>query len=138
MVLALQASDWRNSSEIRARATAALERMPEYALPTGLAATCSAETLEFIRKFDLADHDPAATWREYQVFRDRMVKLFLGAHVFADPGAGMGMTPLHIILQQAREAPPPSSMAAGCCTCTANRRVPSGMLWFRACRLWSA
>lgn len=104
MLLALQAADWRNDNEVRGRAQRALQRLPRYALPTGLAATYSAEALDFIRHFDVSDHDPADTWREYRVWRRRIVSLFLEANLFA--GEGVRESPLHIVLEQAKTAPP--------------------------------
>lgn len=106
MLLALQAADWRNDNDVRGRAKRALERLPRYALPTGLAATYSAEALDFIRHFDVSDHDPAGTWREYRVWRRRLVSLFLEANIFALQGAGEMQTPLHIVMKQAKTAPP--------------------------------
>ena len=83
-----------------------MERLPRYALPTGLAATYSAEALEFIRHFDVSDHDPAGTWREYRVWRRRQVSLFLEANIFGCQGVGEPQTPLHMVMQQAKTAPP--------------------------------
>ena len=62
MVLAFQASDPRLDPETRKRAALRVEEMPGYLLPQGLSATYSEEVLEFVRLFDVADHDPALTW----------------------------------------------------------------------------
>lgn len=106
LMLAVQAADIRNDSDTRQRARAALQRMPGQVLTTGLAATYSAEALDFVRVFDVRDHDPAATWRQYQRWRAGMHNLFLEGHVFALPREGEGETPLQIILSQVRAAPP--------------------------------
>ena len=66
MVLAYVASDLRIEAPIRNRAAARLEQMPGYMLPQGIAASFSAESLEFVRLFDVADHDPALTWTQCQ------------------------------------------------------------------------
>ena len=82
--------------------------MPRHVYTAGLAATYSEEAIDFIRKFDVCDHDPAATWREYQQWRARMTALFVDGHVFAPVGelGCSSMTPLQIIVQQAKQAPP--------------------------------
>jgi hypothetical protein len=75
-------------------------------IPTGLAATYSAEALDFVRQFDSATHDPAATYREYQAWRARATALFLEANVLAAAPPGHGRTMLQIIMEQAQNAPP--------------------------------
>lgn len=107
LLLAFQAGDWRTAVDVRGRAQHALERLPRYALPTGLASTSSAEALEFIRHFDVSDHDPASTLREYRVLRRRLVSLFLEASLFSLPGDdGVALTLMHIVMDQAKTAPP--------------------------------
>ena len=84
MLLAYQASDPRVKSEVRARASRRLEQMPHYVLPAGLPATYSAEALEFVRIFDVTDHDPALSWSQVRAWRRRMGVLFVDGHVWAE------------------------------------------------------
>ena len=81
LVLAFVASDPRSESSTRRRAEQRLRQMPGFMMPQGVAASWSAEALEFIRLFDVADHDPALTWRQWHTFQDRMTKLFLNGQI---------------------------------------------------------
>ena len=107
LVLAFVASEPRSDSSIRKRAEQRLRQMPSFMLPQGLAASWSAEALEFVRLFDVADHDPALTWGQWQSFQGRMTKLFFDGHIFmgkdANPG---GMTAPQIIWEAAKAARP--------------------------------
>ena len=62
--------------------------------------------MEFIRLFDVADHDPALTWRQWHTFQDRMTKLFLNGQLFMGPNTNPGMTPLQIIWEAAKATKP--------------------------------
>ena len=105
MLLAYQASDPRVKSEVRARASRRLEQMPHYVLPAGLSATYSAEALEFVRIFDVSDHDPALSWSQAREWRRRIHALFVEGHVWVE-GDGAEKTPMNIIWQQAQSAKP--------------------------------
>ena len=63
MVLATKAGDARQGSDVQRRAEAALAAMAksEDCFVAGLAADYGEVCLEFLRKFDVTDHDPART-----------------------------------------------------------------------------
>ena len=105
MLLAYQATDPRAKTEVRDRAGRRLEKMPHYVLPAGLAATYSAEALEFVRIFDVTDHDPALSWSQARDWRKRIEALFLEGHVWAESDDAE-KTPMNIIWGQARAAKP--------------------------------
>ena len=104
MLLAYVASDSRKKAEVRARARKRLLQMPRQILTAGLSATYSDETIRFIRLFDVGDHDPAVTWRQWRDFEARCSTLFLEGHVFCQPEEGQ--TCLQIALDQAKSAEP--------------------------------
>ena len=104
MLLAYVASDSRKKAEVRARARRRLLQMPRQILTAGLSATYSEETIRFIRLFDVGDHDPAVTWRQWHEFEVRCRTLFLKGHVFCQPEEGR--TCLDIALDQAENAEP--------------------------------
>ena len=104
MLLAYVASDSRKKAEVRARARRRLLQMPRQILTAGLSATYSDETIKFIRLFDVGDHDPAVTWRQWREFEVRCRTLFLEGHVFCQPEEGQ--TCLQIALDQAESAEP--------------------------------
>ena len=106
MVLAFVACDPRADAETRARAARRLEEMPAYVLPQGLAASYSAEMLEFVRLFDRQDHDPALTWEQVRTWKQRVQALFVDGQIFMAPRPGQGMTCLQIILDSAKTAQP--------------------------------
>ena len=104
ILLAYVASDSRKKAEVRARARRRLLQMPRQILTAGLSATYSDETIRFIRLFDVGDHDPAVTWRQWREFEVRCRTLFLEGHVFCQPEEGR--TCLQIALDQAESAEP--------------------------------
>jgi len=106
MLLAYQASDTRVKTDARSRAQRRLEQMPHFVLPAGLSATFSAEALEFVRIFDVADHDPALSWSQARTWRARIQSLFVDGHLWADVGSDEEKTPLHIVWGQAKSAKP--------------------------------
>ena len=59
--------------------------------------------MRFVRTFDVADHDPALTYRESRSFVDRAKRLFIGGHIW---DADAENTPLGIAMKAAREAEP--------------------------------
>ena len=88
MLLAYVASDSRKKKEVRDRARRRLLQMPGQILTAGLSATYADETIRFIRLFDVGDHDPAVTWRQWREFEVRSRLLFLEGHVFCEPEEG--------------------------------------------------
>ena len=104
MLLAYVASDSRKKKEVRDRARRRLLQMPGQILTAGLSATYSDETIRFIRLFDVGDHDPAVTWRQWREFEVRSRLLFLEGHVFTEPEEGK--TCLQIAMEQAESADP--------------------------------
>ena len=103
MLLAFQASDHRVSAEVRKRARRRLEQMPGQVPIVGAAASFSGEAMRFVRRFDVADHDPALTYRESRSFVERARRLFMEGHIF---DADEENTPLGIVMKAAREADP--------------------------------
>ena len=59
--------------------------------------------MRFVRTFDVADHDPASTYRESRSFVDRAKRLFIGGRIW---DADAENTPLGIAMRAAREAEP--------------------------------
>ena len=106
MLLAYQASDTRVNAEVRSRAQRRLEQMPHFVLPAGLSSTFSAEALEFVRIFDVADHDPALSWSQDRTWRARIQSLFVDGHLWADMGSDEEKAPMHIVWGQAKSAKP--------------------------------
>ena len=104
ILLAYAASDTRVKNTVRARAERRLRELPGHILTAGLSASYSEEALRFLRLFDVADHDPALTWREKRDFDTRMRSLFVQGFIFCDPGEGA--TCLQIVTEQAHSAPP--------------------------------
>ena len=99
MLLAYVASDSRKKKEVRDRARRRLLQMPGQILTAGLSATYADETIRFIRLFDVGDHDPAVTHRQWREFEMRSRLLFLEGHVFTEPEEGK--TCLQIAMEQA-------------------------------------
>ena len=59
LLLAYAASDERATSEVRKRARRRLEQMPGQVIIAGLSASYADEALRFVRRFDVAEHDPS-------------------------------------------------------------------------------
>jgi len=82
MLLAQVAADPRNDFGMRQRADNILQSMtPSELFTAGITADYAAETLDFVRRFDVDDHDPAVTPREVRHFIRRMRLLFSEAHI---------------------------------------------------------
>ena len=103
MLLAYAASDRRAPKSARDRARRRLLQMPDQVPVVGTAASFAGEAMRFVRTFDVADHDPALTYRESRSFVDRAKRLFIGGHIW---DADAENTPLGIVMKAAREAEP--------------------------------
>ena len=103
MLLAYAASDCRADKSTRDRARRRLLQMPDQVPVVGTAASFAGEAMRFVRTFDVADHDPALTYRESRSFVDRAKCLFIGGHIW---DADAENTPLGIAMKAAREAEP--------------------------------
>ncbi|MCP4241520.1 MAG: hypothetical protein GY772_13245, partial [bacterium] len=85
MLLAHQADDDRLDASLRGRAAAALEAMNGADIVrAGLVADYSAECVDFLRQFDVPDHDPATSVRQKNAFAKRMKLLFCEGRVLAE------------------------------------------------------
>jgi hypothetical protein len=86
-VLALKAGDDRVESKVRKRAEAALEAMQGGdCFTAGLAGDYGEVCLEFLRAFDVTDHDPSRTLPEIQDFLRVLRALFVQGYVLCDAG----------------------------------------------------
>ena len=103
MLLAHAASDRRADKSVRDRARHRLLQMPDQVPVVGTAASFAGEAMRFVRLFDVADHDPALTYRESRSFVDRAKRLFIGGRIW---DADAENTPLGIAMKAAREAQP--------------------------------
>ena len=83
MVLATKAGDERLESAVQRRAEAALSAMEksEDCFVAGLAGDFGEVCLEFLRKYDVTDHDPARTAREVREFNFALKTLFVQGYV---------------------------------------------------------
>ena len=88
MVLAIKAGDDRLDSAVRRRAEAALKAMDksEDCFVAGLAGDYGEVCLEFLRYFDVRDHDPARTAREVEEFKLSLQHLFVEGYVLCSDG----------------------------------------------------
>ena len=96
LVLAVKAGDARLDASIRRRAEHALASMSEAkdVFAAGLAGDYGEVCLEFLRGFDVHDHDPATTGREVEDFTRGLRRLFVDGHVVRVPaGADSVSTP---------------------------------------------
>eukprot|EP00972_Heterocapsa_arctica_P004278 636161-Heterocapsa_arctica.AAC.1 len=64
--------------------------------------------LRFLRRFDVADHDPVVASRDYKEFKDTMRTLFIDGYVLCNaqeevPGLGAAKTITHIVMDQCKE-----------------------------------
>ena len=91
MLLAHVAGDSRNTKVQRERAEAALQAMtPKELITAGITADYTAETLDFLRLFDVDDHDPAETPLQLRAFCSRMDILFNQGYVLVPPERSSG------------------------------------------------
>ena len=93
--------DHRQTLQARQRARTRLEEMPGQMLTAGLSATFADEALRFVREFDVAEHDPALTYRSKNTFLHR-------ARVWEPRNTDISeadAAPLDIVWHQARTAP---------------------------------
>lgn len=103
LLLALIASDVRKDKPTRDRAAAFLEAMtPESIVVAGLTADYTAECLDFVRRFDRSNVDPATMARARDDFNERMTALFLNGYAALQPPEGetQDRTMLQIAMQQ--------------------------------------
>ena len=103
MLLAFVSSDTRTSAEVKKRARRRLREMPGWVPVSGVSASYSDEAIRFIRLFDVADHDPALTYRQTLRFEARMRVLFIDGRIWDEDERD---TPLALALRHARESPP--------------------------------
>ena len=83
-VLATRASDMRLKKDLRERAVRALQLLkPKFCMALGLTADFGLLVHAFVRLWDQASHDIAASLREYREFRDRMRSVFQDGLVFS-------------------------------------------------------
>ena len=96
LVLAVKAGDTRLDKSIRQRAEHALTSMSDAkdVFAAGLAGDYGEVCLEFLRGFDVHDHDPATTGQEVEDFTSGLRRLFVDGHVVRAPdGADSASTP---------------------------------------------
>lgn len=85
-----------------------MEEMPGQMLTAGLSATFADEALRFVREFDVAEHDPALTYRCKNTFLHRARVLFSEGRIWESRNTDISeadATPLDIVWHQARTAP---------------------------------
>ncbi len=109
-VLVTKAGDPRLSSEVRKRADAALNAMSgRDCFAAGLAGDYGEVCLEFLRYFDVSDHDPARTATEVEGFVKALRCLFVEGYVLCSsgeteiPGLGARKTLAQIALENIEE-----------------------------------
>ena len=111
MVLALKAGDERVSSAVQRRADAALRSMgqSEDCFVAGLAGDYSEVCLEFLRYFDVRDHDPARTDQQVRHIKQVLQQLFIKGYVLCSegetevPGLGSKKTLTQIAVESMEE-----------------------------------
>jgi hypothetical protein len=111
MVLAIKAGDDRLDSAVRRRAEAALKAMDksEDCFVAGLAGDYGEVCLEFLRYFDVRDHDPARTAREVEEFKFSLQHFFVEGYVLCPeglsevPGLGARKTLSQIAIENMEE-----------------------------------
>ena len=87
-VLAIKAGDTRLDAGVQRRADAALRKMEQSAdcFAAGLAGDYGEVCLEFLRYFDVHDHDPARTAQQVQQFTTTLRQLFIEGYVLCSEG----------------------------------------------------
>ena len=120
MVLARKAGDERLGSAVQRRAEAALTAMSKSSdcFVAGLAGDYGEVCLEFLRKFDVTDHDPARTAREVDEFKRSLQTLFVQGYVLCNekddvPGLGTRRSLSQIAIENMEE---PLVLTCSCCT----------------------
>ena len=94
--LAIKAGDARLETKIQKRAEHALKSMMEAkdVFAAGLAGDYGEVCVEFLRCFDVHDHDPATAARQVQDFTKKLRLLFVDEHIVRVPaGASSASTP---------------------------------------------
>ena len=94
--LAVKAGDARLDAKIQKRAEQALTSMMEAkdVFAAGLAGDYGEVCLEFLRSFDVHDHDPGTTARQVEDFTRGVRLLFVDGHIVRAPdGASSASTP---------------------------------------------
>ena len=86
MVLATKAGDQRLDNKVRHRANEALKAMSKMddCFAAGLAGDYGEVCLEFLRKFDVTDHDPARTAQQVREFTSSLQDLFVKGYVLTE------------------------------------------------------
>jgi len=111
MVLAVKAGDDRQDSGVQRRADAALKVMgqSEDCFIAGLAGDYGEVCLEFLRYFDVRDHDPARTAQQVEDFLQALRQLFVKGYVLCSegmtevPGLGQRKTLSQIAVESMEE-----------------------------------
>ena len=86
-VLASKAGDTRLPADVRTRCEDALDAMTgKDGFVAGLAGDFGEVCLEFLRLFDVRDHDPARTASQVNQFCADMHALFVKGYVICEPG----------------------------------------------------
>ena len=96
MLLAVKAGDARQLESVRKAADHALTSMSDARdiFAAGLAGDYGEVCLEFLRIFDVHDHDPGTTARQVEDFTRGLRLLFVDGHIVCAPdGAGSASTP---------------------------------------------
>ena len=94
--LAIKAGDARLETKIQKRAEHALTSMMEAkdVFAAGLAGDYGEVCVEFLRCFDVHDHDPATAARQVEDFTNKLRLLFVEGHIVRAPaGASSASTP---------------------------------------------
>ena len=84
-VLVIKAGDSRQSAELRRRCQASFDAMTSVdCFVAGLAGDFGEVCVEFLRLFDVQDHDPARTASEVRHFKEKLKALFQDGYVVCD------------------------------------------------------
>ena len=108
LLLALIATDVRKDKATREAAEQALEAItPDSIVVSGLTADYTAECLDFVRKFDRSNVDPATIVRKRETFKQRMIALFLQGFAAMEPPNedAQDRTMLQIVMAQVADMP---------------------------------
>jgi hypothetical protein len=105
LLLAYVASDARQKGDVRSRARRRLFELPSHVITAGLSAAYSEASVQFIRHFDVAEHDPAETYSERVAFVKKMNVLFMDGRIWEPSGDVVG-TSLEVVLKEAMSAEP--------------------------------
>ena len=148
-LLAIRAGDQRQDPKIRAAAEAALEAMTGVdCFTAGLAGDFGEVCLEFLRKFDVTDHDPARTHDQVEEFVSTLRRLFIQGYIVCaltpdeaagDPGTTPGQpcrrrTLSEIALEAVKDPLVVTCLGVGNLGALGRRLAsPSARLWGKSC-----